>query len=227
MTANGATAPEDDLPPGARRARWDYQRPSTELLRRFAELPTANIADAMGRFGALDPAIRPVWPGARFVGTALTVWTRAGDNLGIHRAIPHAQPGDVLVVNGGGDTSRALIGELVGARAQARGVVAFVLDGAARDASDLAEIGMPAFARSCTAAGPFKKGPFANAVEVAVGGVVVKPGDIVAGDGDGVVVVPLAEAELVLARAVAKHEAEAVTREQIAAGTATPAGGDQ
>ena len=80
------------------------------MIERLAKLPAANIGDAMDRLGVADSAIQAIWPGARLAGPAFTVWTRPGDNQGIHRALQLARPGDVIVVCGGGDESRALLG---------------------------------------------------------------------------------------------------------------------
>ncbi|MFF1829243.1 methyltransferase [Paenarthrobacter sp. NPDC058040] len=170
----------------------DFPRPDRdrEVLDRLAKLPAANIGDAMDRLGVADSAIQAVWPGARLAGPAFTVWTRPGDNQGIHRALQLAQPGDVIVVAGGGDESRALLGELIGERAINLGIAGFALDGAARDAEALGEIGMPVFARAVTPAGPYKHGPSRLGTPVAFGGVPVMPGDIIIGDSDGVVVIP-------------------------------------
>ncbi|MCV7287670.1 RraA family protein [Mycolicibacterium wolinskyi] len=189
-----------------------------ELLERFAKLPTANVADAMDRLGALDSRIKPVWNGATIAGPAYTVWTRAGDNKLLHEALRLAGPGDVLVVNGEGDETRALIGELMAERAKASGIAGFVIDGAVRDAETIGEIEVPVFARAVTPAGPFKHGPGRLGCTVAVGGVAVAPGDIVLGDSDGVVIVPQAEAEKVLERAEAKFEDETARRADIKAG---------
>lgn len=201
--------------PGGAKTIEDWARPTDEQRERFRVLPTANIADAMQRLGALDARIKPAWEGAAVVGAAYTVWTRPGDNLGIHEALRHTEPGDVVVVNGGGDESRALIGELIGGRAKGRGVVGFVIDGAVRDTAGLAEYDMPVFARALTPAGPYKDGPFAVAVPVAVGGVVVRPGDIIVGDADGVVVVPLDRADDIASLAQAKHDEELRKRQVI------------
>ena len=112
----------------------NFVRPDPELIRRLAKLPAANIGDAMDRLGIADSAIQAIWPGARLAGPAFTVWTRPGDNQGIHRALQLARAGDVIVVSGGGDESRALLGELIGERAINLGLAGFALDGAARDA---------------------------------------------------------------------------------------------
>ncbi|MEV6158020.1 methyltransferase [Nonomuraea sp. NPDC052129] len=178
------------------------------VLSRLAALPTANIGDAMERLGILDSRIRPVWPGARVAGYAFTVWTRSGDNALIHQALEVVGAGDVIVVNGGGDESRALIGELIGQRAKNSGVAGFVIDGAVRDAEGLGEMGMPVFARAVTPAEPYKNGPGHLGRTIAVGGVAVAPGDLILGDADGVVVVPLAEAERVAQAAEAVFSLE-------------------
>lgn len=175
----------------------------TDALARLAALPTANIGDAMDRLGVLDSRIRPIWPGARLAGRAFTVWTRSGDNALVHQALEVVGAGDVIVINGGGDESRALIGELIGQRALRAGVAGFVIDGAARDADDLGKLGMPVFARAVTPAGPYKNGPGHLGRTVAVGGVAVAPGDLVFGDADGVVVVPAGEAERIATAAEA------------------------
>jgi regulator of RNase E activity RraA len=172
----------------------EFSRPEANIIARFAKIPVANIGDVMDRMGILDSRISPVWIGARVTGPAFTVWTRSGDNLAIHRALEVAKPGDVIVVNGGGDESRALIGDIMAGKAKRAGIAGFVLDGAARDASGLAELGMPVFARALTPAGPYKNGPGKLSITIAIGGVACTPGDIVVGDEDGVVVVPQQEA---------------------------------
>ncbi|MGW2169491.1 RraA family protein [Streptomyces sp. NPDC001705] len=202
----------------------DVPRVSDELLAAHRDVATANIGDAVDRMGLLDSAIRPMWPGARAIGRALTVWTRAGDNRALHEAVKIAMPGDIIVVNGEGDTSRALVGELICERARARGVVGMVLDGAARDIDVLAEIGFPVWARAVTPAGPYKFGPGHVNVPVAVGGLVCRPGDLVVGDGDGVAVVEAEKAEKVLLAARVVEADEAGRREQIRATAATAAG---
>ncbi len=167
-----------------------WERVHRDLLDRFAKAPAANIGDVFDRLLVMDGGIRPVTSSTRLVGTALPIHTRAGDNLAIHRALDDAQPGDVLVINGQGDLSRALIGDLIGEIMVSRGVVGAVIDGAVRDAETLAAQGLVVFARAATPAGPFKNGPGVIGSPVAVGGVVVSPGDLIVTDTDGVVVVP-------------------------------------
>ncbi|MDT0319855.1 RraA family protein [Streptomyces millisiae] len=172
-------------------------------------LPVATVSDAMDRFGVAD-GIRPLWPGATLSGPAFTVWTRPGDNKGLHAAFETIRRGEVLVVNGGGDTSRALIGELVVQKARALRVGGIVLDGAARDVAELAALGVPVFARAVTPAGPWKNGPYRIGEPIAVGGVPAAPGDWVLGDDDGVAVVPRARIDEVVegARGLIAGEAE-------------------
>ncbi|TDT65278.1 methyltransferase [Frigoribacterium sp. PhB116] len=166
------------------------------------ELPVATISDAMERFGVAE-GIRPLWRGAALSGRAFTVWTRPGDNAGLHAAFEQIRRGEILVVSGGGDETRALIGELVAEKALALGVGGIVLDAAARDVVELERVGVPVFARAVTPAGPWKTGPYRLGETVAVGGVAVAPGDWVVGDDDGVAVVPAGRVDDVVA---ATHE---------------------
>ncbi|MDG4668151.1 methyltransferase [Mycobacterium sp. 236(2023)] len=189
-----------------------FCRCEKQALERLAGLGTALVTDAMGRFGALDSRIAAQWPDARLHGNAFTVWTRAGDNLGIHQALDVAAPGDVVIVNGERDEGRALIGEMIGIKAKARGIAGFVLDGAARDIDALRILGVPVFARAATPAGPFKHGPFQLLQPTAVGGVCVFPGDAVIADRDGVAVVARSSLDETLTRADELASAEADKR---------------
>ena len=166
-------------------------------MTRFRAVPVASVGDAQERLWVLDGGIKPVWAGAACAGPALPVYTRAGDNLAVHRALEIAQAGDVLVVNGQGDTTRALLGALMAARARQLGLAGVVVDGAVRDLDEIADVGLPVFARASTPAGPYKNGPAEIGLPVACGGVVCSPGDIVCGDGDGVAVVPRSRAKQV------------------------------
>jgi len=194
-----------------------HEAPASDraLLDRLQALPAANIGDAQDRLNVMDADIHPIWPGARIVGPAFTVLTRPGDNLAIHAALTHAKPGDILVVAGGGHRERALIGELIGGRARTLGIAGFVIDGSVRDAEGLASYGMPVFARSISPAGPFKDGPGALGVPVAVAGVAILPGDLVVGDADGVVVISHEHAEQVVAKAEAIRDTETAKRRMI------------
>lgn len=190
---------------------------TAKLSAALGNLPSANIGDAQERLG-IASGLHAVWSGARVAGPAFTVLTRPGDNLMVHRALDEAQPGDVIVINGGGDLSRALLGDLIGERARALGIAGFVVDGAVRDAEGLAQVPMPVFARGVSPAGPYKHGPGRLQIPVAIGGAVVQPDDIVVGDGDGVVVVARTGAEDILARTREIEDKESKRRAAILSG---------
>jgi regulator of RNase E activity RraA len=186
--------------PGARiRAEWP--RPDREVIRRFGTLPISIIGDAMHRLGAMHGQIRSLWPGAASAGPAVPVWVRAGDNALIHQAIALAQPGDVLVINAQGSTAHAVFGELMALKCLVQGVAGVVIDGVVRDVEDLAALKFPVFARGACASGPLKDGTGEVGYPIACGGVVCAPGDVVLADGDGVVIVPIADAVSVLRHA--------------------------
>jgi RraA family protein len=178
---------------GVRMSDAEFSNEVGGLLDRLGKLPVANVCDAMDRISAVDSGIRPMWRGARIVARAYTVVTRSGDNQGIHEAIDLAAPGEVLVVNGFADESRALVGELIAGRARANHLAGFVIDGVIRDVDAIAQLGVPVFARGVTPAGPYKMGPHRQQVPVAVGGQCVVPGDVVVGDADGVVIIPIGQ----------------------------------
>jgi RraA family protein len=187
--------------------------PALSTLERLAALPTTVVADALDRLGVAG-GIHPVWAGARVAGPARTVLTRSGDNLRVHEALESVMPGEVLVIDGGGDTTRALVGELMAMRAVNAGAAGFVVDGAVRDRTALEAMRFPVFARGVSPAGPYKHGPGHLDRPVAIGGVVVAPGDLIIGDDDGLVVVPSADAPAVCARAEELAAAEEAKRQR-------------
>ena len=157
-----------------------------KVIEGFRSAATAVISDNLDRLpGAVG--IRPFHKGSVLAGTALTVRTCPGDNLVIHEALELIRPGDVLVVDGGGDTSRALLGEIMLTIAQSRGAAGIVIDGAIRDVGVISQSTFPCFAKAAIHKGPYKNGPGEINVPVTVGGMVVEPGDIVVGDDDGIV----------------------------------------
>lgn len=196
---------------------------SAEILAGYATVGSAQISDCMNRLYGVN-GLRPIHAagGARMVGLALTVKARPGDNLMIHKAISLGVAGDVIVVDGSGDTTNALVGELMMMDAQSRGVAGFVIDGAVRDADVFAaQDAFACFARGVSHKGPYKDGPGEINVPVCVGGQVVQPGDVVVGDADGVVAIPAEHAQAVLALALKKEADEAVSKEKLRAGTYT------
>jgi regulator of RNase E activity RraA len=195
-------------------------KPDPALLEQCRELPTSILSDSMDRVGGVRgvhwvPGGR--WP--RVAGPALTVRTRPGDNLVVHRALDLAEPGDVLVVDGGGFLERAILGEIMGRYAAARGLAALVVDGAVRDAEGLAAGPVPVFALGINHLGPYKDGPGEVHGPVQVGGTVVRSGDVVVGDADGVVVLPYERVAEVVAVGQARLRDEEEQFAQIAAGT--------
>jgi len=194
------------------------KRPSPELVARFSDLPVANISDVMGRLAAGGARLRPLHASGVLCGPAFTVKTRPGDNLMIHHALDAASPGDVIVVDGGGDLTNALMGEMMLAYAEKRGLAGVVLNGAVRDLGYVRSHAFPVYAAGVTHRGPYKHGPGEINVPISLDGMVINPGDIIVGDDDGVVSVPLPEAETVYAAAKKKHDAEAAQMEAILAG---------
>ena len=172
-------------------------KPAPDLIEAFRDAPTSVISDNLARLpGAVG--LRPFHRGGRLVGTAFTVRTRPGDNLAIHRALELVGPGDVIVVDGGGDETRALVGEIMKTIAEYRGAAGYVIDGAIRDVAAFAASDFPCFARTAIHRGPYKSGPGEINVPVSIGGSVISPGDIVVGDEDGVVSFPAATAATLL-----------------------------
>lgn len=175
------------------------KRPAKELIEAFRGLPTPNIADNMSRMFCSHAAIKPVLPEMQIVGPAFTVKVRPGDNLFIHKALDMAQPGDVIVVDAQGDLTNSLLGEIMVRYAKQRGIAGIIADGTIRDFGGIAEIKtFPVFARGYTSMGPYKDGPGEINTVINCGGAVVRPGDIVVGDCDGVVFIPLKEAPEIL-----------------------------
>jgi 4-hydroxy-4-methyl-2-oxoglutarate aldolase len=163
----------------------------------------------------------PAWPAARVLGPAFTVQGAPGDNLALHHAVAQAAPGDVIVLAVGGERGRAHAGGIIATAARARGIAGLVLDGAIRDRPELEEIGFPFFHLGASPLKPAKNGPAALRVSIEIGGVSIEPGDLVAADADGIVVVPRAHADDVLAAAEALEARERETLAQIAEGKTT------
>ena len=170
----------------------------------LAGLPASVISDVMGRSVGTTGLSRINRSPITVCGVAVTVQVRAGDNLLIHKALDMLRPGDVLVIDGGGDVSRALVGEIMMTSAMVHGAIGFVVDGAVRDSEAFEAHQFPCWARGVNLRGPYKEGPGSINIPVSVGGMLVFPGDIVVGDADGVVVVSPSEAISVGQRAHAK-----------------------
>ncbi|MBU9843894.1 RraA family protein [Rahnella ecdela] len=199
------------------------QVPDRATIEAFRQLPVPNIGDCMGR-SAGARGLQP-WHADRqlvLCGPALTVKVRPGDNLMIHKAIEMAQPGDVIVVDGGGDLTQALIGGLMRTSALTKKIAGFVIDGAIRDLNEWAEGGIAVYARGYTLRGPSKDGPGEVNIAISCGGMVVAPGDLIVGDADGVIAIPYAELDSLLPRVHQHVEREARIRTNNVAGTTAP-----
>jgi RraA family protein len=182
-----------------------------ETLDAFRGVAVSILSDVMSRLHGTR-SLTPQHRAGRLAGTAVTVKTRPGDNQTLHRAYDLLRPGDVLVVDGGGDVSQALVGEIMMSRARAMGVAGFVIDGAIRDVEAFRAADFPCYARGVTHRGPYKSGPGEINVPVAIDGMVVMPGDVIVGDADGVVAFDRIYAEelLRLAREQERREAQAL-----------------
>lgn len=187
------------------------------ILDGFRTAPVSIISDVMNRLHGTR-ALRPYHRSGRLLGTAVTVKTRPGDNQTLHRAYELLRPGDILVVDGGGDLTQALVGEIMMSRARAMGVAGFVIDGAIRDVDAFQQADFPCYARGVTHRGPYKSGPGEINVPVSIDGMVVMPGDIVVGDADGVVVFDRTDAAELLALVRQQEEREANALAAIAEG---------
>ena len=194
-----------------------------EVLGGFEGVPVANIADTMGRLCTLHPRIKlmskPIEDSR--VGKALTVKSRAGDNLMLHKALNMAQEGDVIIVsNDTGESYRALIGEIMFTLAAYKKLGGIIIDGPIRDIESVKKMDLPIYATGTNPGGPYKDGAGEVNTPIACGGMSINPGDIVVMDSDGVVIVPLCEAEEVLAVVKDYHVMDAAKLEAAANGTA-------
>ena len=190
-------------------------RPDAALVAALARYPSANVGDAMGRFGLLRSEISALSDDSRCAGPAVPVLTREGDNLAVHRALDEVQPGDVLVVNGFGDGNRAIFGDILGEVCVRRGVAGVVIDGAVRDCLAIRRLGLPVWAVAVSPMGPTKDGPGVIGEPIACGGVVVSQGDVIVADADGVAVVPSGTVAQVLSRLTDIEGAEERLKQRI------------
>lgn len=194
-----------------------------DLIEAFREIPVAVAGDCMGRsIGAMGLHPYHGAQGKVLCGTAITVRVRPGDNLMIHKAMMMAQPGDIIVIDGGGDLTQALVGGLMRTTALTKKLGGFVIDGAIRDLAEWSEGEIAIFARGHTHRGPSKEGPGEINIPVACAGLAVLPGDLILGDADGVIAIPAAIAPDILHKARLHLAREARIRAENAQGTSDP-----
>ncbi|CAM2772404.1 MULTISPECIES: 4-carboxy-4-hydroxy-2-oxoadipate aldolase/oxaloacetate decarboxylase [Janthinobacterium] len=197
------------------------QTVSIATLHALRQLGAATIYEAQGAKGALDSGIKPIAPGMRLAGPALTVDTRPADNLMLHYAMLKARPGDVLVVDAKGFMEAGVWGDVFTEQAQRIGLAGLVIHGAVRDAAAMTQAGFPVFSRGLSIKGTGKHQPGRLNVTITIGDVGIDPGDIIVGDQDGVVVVRRHEVDDVLLKSRQREEKEAQFRQQIRDGATT------
>lgn len=205
------------MPAGFRISR-PTRKVAPETVAQFRSLPVANVSDVMSRLSGTS-RLRPMHRGGWLGGPALTVRTRPGDNLMVHKAIDMADAGDVIVVDAGGELSNAIIGEIMVMLAQCRKIAGFVIDGAIRDCAAIREGGLPVFAKGISHRGPYKDGPGEINGRVSVDGMVVEAGDLIVADDDGVLCIAFSETDAVLRDALAKKQAEEAMMADLRKGT--------
>lgn len=189
-------------------------------INQFLQFPTGNICDANDKRGNMDSAIKPLDPTFKLAGFAVTVDCYPGDNLTIHQAIVQATSGSVLVIDAK-EYSAGHLGEIMALACIQRGIAGVVIDGGCRDAADIIELKFPVFSRSINPGGTLKKNLGQINVDIQCGGVLVRPGDIVVGDRDGVVVIPQENAQQVLTKTIAIVEKEKEIKKLIHQGKTT------
>jgi 4-hydroxy-4-methyl-2-oxoglutarate aldolase len=193
-------------------------RADAKAIAALCELGVATVHEAQGRSGLMRPYLRPIYPAARAAGNAVTVSCQPGDNLMLHAAMELCQPGDMLVVTTTSESTDGMFGELLAVSARAHGVVGLVIDAGVRDVADLTSMDFPVWAKAVSAQGTVKNTAGSVNIPVVCGGAIVRPGDVVVGDVDGVVVVPRAAAADVARLGADRVAKEQKSRERLRAG---------
>jgi 4-hydroxy-4-methyl-2-oxoglutarate aldolase len=194
------------------------RRAPADAVKALARFGVATIHEAMNRTGLLAPYMRPIYPGARVCGTAITVLGHPGDNWMLHVAAEMLQPGDVVVFAVSAPDDHGFFGELLATSFRARGGLGLIIDAGVRDISELGEMRFPVWSRAVHAKGTIKATVGSVNTPVTCAGALVNPGDVVVGDDDGVVVVPAAKAAEVAQASQAREEKEAATRVRLRTG---------
>jgi 4-hydroxy-4-methyl-2-oxoglutarate aldolase len=199
----------------------NFTRPAAKIVRQLV-VPTGYITDVQERRGALDCSIKPVFEFPPIAGPAVTVKTVPDDNLAVFAALDVVQAGDVLVIAAEGWTGSAVFGDLIAGMFKNIGVAGVVTDGAVRDVSGLSQVGLPVFARGLTANSSQKNGPGSVGLEISIGGVIIRSGDIVVGDRDGAAILPQEKVHSAMEKMKAVEERERKMEARIAEGMTKP-----
>jgi 4-hydroxy-4-methyl-2-oxoglutarate aldolase len=192
------------------------------IIQSLMELGVATIAEAQEKTGLLEPSIRPLQQGVRVSGTAVTVKCFDGDNLMIHASLEVVKQGDVIMLTTySGNSMHGMFGELLALACKSRGVKGLITDSGVRDVKSIREMGFPVWCKFITALGTSKNRPGWVNIPITIGGVLVRPGDYVVADDDGVVIVPRENAKDVIVRAKMRAEKEEEIRRRILSGELT------